>query len=144
MKQVSESEATKPASKRGLGLADRHQKVLKCIEQHGPQTYLEIEMKLNVSGVHHVVNYLQKRDLIVGQPKKSGRLRVYEITAGGRTAIGIGTVEAPEAPKAKEQRQLPGGKLEWSFLAPSRPGAMDAFKIKSLSGCNNSYSGAMA
>ena len=141
MKQVSKSEANTPAGKRGLGLADRHQKVLQCIEQHGPQTYLEIEMKLNVSGVHHVVNYLQKRELIVGQPKKSGRLRVYEITAGGRFAIGIGTVEAP---KAKEQRQLPGGKLEWSFLAPSRPGAMDAFKIKSLSGCNNSYSGAMA
>jgi DNA-binding PadR family transcriptional regulator len=122
-------------TKRKVAGNDRHKKVLECLEEHGPQTYLEVEFKLGVSGVHRIINYLQQHMLIVGQPKKRGLLRVYQITDSGKAVIGreSSTQEAPAYQK-----------LDWVMPTPTRPGAMDAFKLKSLNGSSMSYAGVVA
>lgn len=105
--------------------ADAHQAVLHQLHAVGPATYLDLEYRLNRPGLDRVVKYLRQNDFIQGQPKKAGRLRVYEITDTGRKAIGL----LDNLPEPTSMHRRP------DYVPPApgytRPGALDAFMIPS-------------
>lgn len=110
----------------------RYQRALQHMAAHGPASYLDLEYKLGIFGMHRVVTYLQQHQMIVGLPKTSrGVPRKYEITQRGRRAIGLESID-PAQPKRIAVTERP----MWTPnpALPSRPGAMQAYTIPSLAG----------
>ena len=108
---------------------DANRAVLYSLHHAGPATYLDLELRLSRPNLHRVVNYLQKNDFIVGQPKKRDRLRVYEISVNGLKAMGLSEDEPQAKPALITVYHRP------VYVPPApilmRPGAMDAFMIPS-------------
>jgi len=110
----------------------RHQAALKCLAEHGPASYLDLEYRLNTTGMHRVTAYL-KQNNFVASIKKSTRLELqrYEITDLGRKAIGLLVAEKPavHVPRLSDRPML-----VTAPDTPARAGAMAAYKIQSLGG----------
>lgn len=110
----------------------RYQRALNHLAEHGPASYLDLEYRLGILGMHLVVAYLQRKKLITGMPKEArGIPRKYEITPLGRCAI-AGAVFQGEQHKriSVKDREV------WipRPAEPSRAGAMRAYSIPSLAG----------
>ena len=111
----------------------RYQRALQHMAEHGPASYLDLEYRLGISGMHRVVSYLQQHQMIIGLPKKErGVPRKYEITKLGRRAVGQDDASTSTPPTRTRLTDLPA----WvpGPDAPSRPGAMAAYSIPSLAG----------
>lgn len=111
----------------------RYQRALQHMAEHGPASYLDLEYRLGISGMHRVVGYLQQHQMVIGLPKTTrGVPRKYEITPIGRRAIGQHAPIASAPPTRTRLTDLPA----WvpGPSGPSRPGSMAAYSIPSLAG----------
>lgn len=101
----------------------KHMAVLNALHLNGPQDYLALERILGMSGLTYVVGFLSRQGLIDTLPKKAKEMRKYKVTDEGLNRIGKNIIKT-------------GFVYEPLVLvdsAPVRPGAMDAYKVKSLS-----------
>lgn len=112
----------------------QYQRALNFIASHGPSSYLDIESRLGVSGMHRVFGYLQQNRMILGLRKiHRCELRKYQITALGLEAIGKGPKVERSTPVVKN-RISKRGVLVASDAMPARAGSMAAYSIPSLGG----------
>lgn len=109
----------------------RYQHALKSLAHEGPASYIDLERRLGMPGMHRVVGYLQQHNMAIGLKKTArGEPRKYQITALGREAIGQAV--QPDLVQRPSLYQRP----TWTPgpIMPARHGSMAAFSIPSLAG----------
>lgn len=107
----------------------KHMAVLNALHLNGPQDYLALERILGMSGLTYVVGVLRNQGLIDALQKKSKELRKYKITDKGMSHIGKNVLKNGFVYEP----------LVLVDMTPTRPGSMDAFKLKSLAGQRPSH-----
>lgn len=100
----------------------KHMAVLNALHLNGPQDYLSLERILGMSGLTYVVGFLNRQGLIDQLPKKAKELRKYKVTDEGLSRIGKNVIKTGFVYEP----------LVFVETMPTRPGSMDAFKLKSL------------
>lgn len=108
----------------GRKFSDKSIKIMNAIYRNGDMDYLEIEHALNTAMLLKHISSMVQDGVIEPLPKAPGQLKRYKLTYEGMKVVGA---------VIKEEKRM--SVMTFPVYVPKqmpvRPGAMDAFSIKS-------------